>query len=134
MVAALDPLRELDLLRCCEKRDATDVLQEELQRVGGDLRRRLGLRLGLLLCRRNDFDLRLVERGVELVELPRLQPELVEGEGDLVRLQPTRLQAALQEPLSLVGRKDVFDDYLSTWTFCVACGGQRTPLSSAVTP
>jgi hypothetical protein len=30
MVAALDPLGELDLLRRGQERDATDVLQEEL--------------------------------------------------------------------------------------------------------
>ena len=37
MVAALDPLRELDLLRRGQQVDAADVLQEELQRVGGEL-------------------------------------------------------------------------------------------------
>src|ERR687884_2275532 len=34
MVAPLDPLRELDLLRGCQQVDLADVLEEELQRVG----------------------------------------------------------------------------------------------------
>ena len=37
MVAALDPLRELDLLRGGQQIDLADVLQEELQRVGREL-------------------------------------------------------------------------------------------------
>jgi hypothetical protein len=37
MVAALDPLRELDLLGRGQKVDLADVLQEELQRVGREL-------------------------------------------------------------------------------------------------
>ncbi len=37
VVAALDALGELDLLGCSEQVDLADVLQEELQRVGGDL-------------------------------------------------------------------------------------------------
>ena len=52
VVAALDALRELDLLRRGEQVDPADVLQEELQRVGRDLARRLGRRLLLFLgCR-----------------------------------------------------------------------------------
>ena len=75
VVAALDPLRELDLLRGGQQRHLADVLQEELQRVGRDLR--LGsptpARAPLLglLGRADDLDLRLVERRVELVELRR---------------------------------------------------------------
>ena len=37
MVAALDALRELDLLRGGEQIDLADVLQEELERVGREL-------------------------------------------------------------------------------------------------
>ena len=37
MVAALDALRELDLLRRGEQVDLADVLEEELERVGRDL-------------------------------------------------------------------------------------------------
>ena len=43
VVAALDPLRELDLLRGREQVDLADVLEEELQRVGRDLARRARL-------------------------------------------------------------------------------------------
>ena len=35
LVAALDPLRELDLLRRGQQRIAPDLVQEELERVGG---------------------------------------------------------------------------------------------------
>ena len=64
MVAALDPLRELDLLRGGEQRHLADVLEEELERVGGDLGRlaaspSLGLLLGLGL---DDLDVELLER------------------------------------------------------------------------
>ena len=72
MLAALDALGELDLLRGGEQVDLADVLQEELQRVGGDLAR-LGGRLfalGLLRVRVDDLDLELLERAVELVDLP----------------------------------------------------------------
>ena len=49
VVAALDPLRELDLLRGGEQVDLADVLEEELQRVGRDLARLLDRLLLLLL-------------------------------------------------------------------------------------
>jgi hypothetical protein len=50
VVAALDPLRELDLLRRGEQRHLADVLEEELERVGRDLPGlgRLGLALDLV--------------------------------------------------------------------------------------
>ena len=92
MLAALDPLRELDLLCRREQRNLADVLEEELERVGRDLGlRRLDLDLGLVgLARVHDRDLRLVERGVELVQLRRLELELVERERDLVRVEAAR--------------------------------------------
>ena len=37
VVAALDPLRELDLLRRGQQVDLADVLEEELERLGRDL-------------------------------------------------------------------------------------------------
>ena len=72
MVAALDALRELDLLRRGQQIDLADVLQEELERVGGELG--VDLLLDLLLPRRVEVGLRVrvglrVERcrfGVEL--------------------------------------------------------------------
>ena len=89
VVAALDPLRELDLLRRREERHLADVLQEELQRVGRDLRVRLDLGLDVVV-RRDDRDPRLLERGVELVDLRRLELELVERQRDLVRVEAAR--------------------------------------------
>ncbi len=47
VVASLDPLGELDLLRCSEQADLADVLEEQLKRVGRDLdsERLLGIRV-----------------------------------------------------------------------------------------
>ena len=85
MVAALDALRELDLLRGGEQVDLADVLEEELQRVGRDLARLLRrLVLLVLVARRHDLDLELFERVVEVVDLGRLEIELVERDRDLV--------------------------------------------------
>ena len=67
----------------------------------------VGLRLGL--ARRDDRDLRLVEGGVELVELGRLEVELVERERHLVGVELPGLQSGLEELLRLVARKDVLD-------------------------
>ena len=111
MVAALDALRELDLLRRRQERHLADVLEEELERIGRDLGLRLDLgrvRLGLLV-RRDDRDLRLVERGVELVQLRGLEVELVERKRDLVGVEPPGLEPALDETLRLVRREDVLD-------------------------
>ena len=85
VLAALDPLRELDLLRGGQQRHLADVLQEELQRVGRDLARLLDLGLCLGLVALHDLDLELVERGVELVHLSRVEIELVQRARDVVR-------------------------------------------------
>ena len=99
VVAELDPLRELDLLRRGEERHLADVLEEELQRVGRDLR--LGgpllLGVGLALLGADDVDLRLFERGVELVELGRIEVELVEREGDLLGVELAGALAGLEQ-------------------------------------
>ena len=99
MVALLDPLRELDLLRGREERHLADVLEEELQRVGRDLR--LGVPLLLALGRLgrldDDLDLLLVERGVEGVELLGVEIELVEGERELVGVDASLGAAALEQ-------------------------------------
>jgi len=108
MVAALDPLGELHLLCGREERNAPDVLEEELQGVGRDLR--VGLDLGL--CRivgSDDGDPRFLQRRVELVDLRRLELELVERERDLVGVQAAGAVAALEEPLRLVRREDILD-------------------------
>jgi len=54
-------------------------------------------------------NLRLVQRGVELVELARLEVELVERERDLVGLQTASLESGLEQALSFFGREDVLD-------------------------
>ena len=110
VVAALDALRELDLLRRGQQRDLADVLEEELERVGRDLgAARPRARSRLVLLGMDDRDLRLVEGGVELVELARLEIELVERECDLVRVEPAGLEPGLEQALRLVGREDVLD-------------------------
>ena len=89
VVAALDALRELDLLRGGEQRHLADVLEEELQRVGRDL----GFGLPFLLALRlvasaaDDLDLRVLEGRVELVHLCGVEVELVERERDLLGVE-----------------------------------------------
>ena len=99
VVAELDPLRELDLLRRGEERHLADVLEEELQRVGRDLGlgRPLLLDLRLALLVADDVDLSLLERGVELVELRRVEVELVERERDLLGVELAGALARLEQ-------------------------------------
>ena len=88
MVSALDPLRKLDLLRRGEQLDPPDVLEEQLQRVRRRLERaRLDGRPFVVRLDRlgHDLDLLLLERLEQLVELTRLEVEIVEGERDLLR-------------------------------------------------
>ena len=84
MVAALDPLGQLDLLSGGEQVDLADVLEEELQRLGRHLAR-IGLRL--LLDRLDDLDVQFLEPAVQLVDLRRLELELVDRDGELVGSQ-----------------------------------------------
>ena len=105
VVAALDPLRQLDLLRGGEQRHLADVLEEELERVGRDLACLLDLRLGLVPL--DDLDLQLVERRVELVDLRRVEVELVESARDVLREQLPCQPPALEQRLCLDGRQDV---------------------------
>ena len=110
VVAALDPLRELDLLGRREERHLADVLQEELQRVGRDLGlgrlpRALALGLDRLGLGDDDLDLLLVERVVERVDLRGVEVELVERERDLVRVEPTLRTTRLDERPPLVRRE-----------------------------
>ena len=109
-VAALDPLRELDLLRGGEERHLADVLQEELERVGRDLGRRFGL--GLAVVDRvsvDDRDLRLFQCCVEVVQLSRVEVELVESERELVGVELAGAIAALEQSLALVAREGLLD-------------------------
>ena len=114
VVAALDPLGELDLLGGGEERHLADVLEEELQRVGRDLglgrsqaRSRSASCLGL---GGDDLDLLLVERVVERVELRRRRGRARRGRGRARRrrgaLRPTRSRAA-RAPRRTRGRHPV---------------------------
>jgi hypothetical protein len=125
VVATLDALRELDLLRCRQERNAPDVLEEELERIGRDLGVRLGLALDLLLGV-DDRDLGLVEGGVELVELARLEIELVECKSDLVGVELAVLGADLEKALRFVGREDVLDRCSNRRTLRFPC--QNAPI------
>ena len=75
----------------------------------------------------DDRDLRLVERRVELVELCRVQLELVERERDVVGVEGSALKPGLEQPLGFVGREDVRDRRFSVGSLRFACG-QRAPL------
>ena len=66
-------------------------------------------RLDVFLLGVDDRDLGLVECGVELVELARLQIELVERECDLVGVELSGLRTDVEQALCLVGREDVLD-------------------------
>ena len=107
MVAALDALRELDLLGGGEQVDLADVLEEELQRVSGNLARLLGRLLFLLLRAGDDLDVQLFECVVEVVDLARLELELVERDGDLVGAELAVLLARLQERLCIIRLEQV---------------------------
>jgi len=128
VVAPLDALGELHLLGGGQERDAADVLEEELERVGRDLGvGRLGLAFDRLLSV-DDGDLSLVERGVELVELAWLEIELVEREGDLVGVELAGLEAGLEQALSLIGGEDVLDRCSNRRAFRFPCD-QSAPLA-----
>jgi hypothetical protein len=128
VLAALDALRELDLLCRGQQRYLADVLEEELEGVGRDLR--LGLDLGLRVVgvvRMDDRDLRLVESGVEVVELRRLELQLVEGERELVRVELARPVPGLEQPLPLVAGENLLDRR-SSGSALRFVGGQTAPL------
>jgi hypothetical protein len=89
VVAALDALRELDFLRGREQRHAADVLEEELEGIGGDVVG-CGLEIELGLVGRSlleHLDVQLLEGLVELVDLGGLQVELVEPQRNFILRQ-----------------------------------------------
>ena len=134
MLAALDALCELDLLSGREQRDLADVLQEELQRVGGDLRLGLDIELGLVgRAGGDDRDLRFLEPDVEVVELARIELELIERERELVGVELPRPVADLEQALPLVSREDVLDRRASRRALRLFCGQNAPHSSSAVT-
>src|SRR5919198_3190513 len=111
VLAALDALRQLDLLRGGQQVDLPDVLQEQLQRVRADLARGLGRRLTLLRIAAtvHDLDLQLLERVVKVVHLRRVQLQFAERERDLLRAERARHAPALQQPLCLVSLEQLCD-------------------------
>ena len=112
VLAALDPLRELDLLRGGQQRHLADVLEEELQRVGRDLARLFHFRFRLVAL--HDLDLELVECRVELVHLTRVEIELVQRARNVVCDQLAGLLAGVQQRLCLARSHDIE---------CRACDG-----------
>jgi hypothetical protein len=100
VVAALDALRELDLLRRRQQLDAPDLAQEQRERVDGgvaivDLERELGQRVV------DELDVCVLERAQDLVDLGRLEVQLVERSGDLVMRHESSGDAALDQQPSL---------------------------------
>jgi len=80
-----------------------------LERIGSDLGLRFGLDLGLVGARVDDRDLRLVEGSEEIVELRRLELQLVERERELVGIDLARAIPDLQETLALVAGEGLLD-------------------------
>ena len=108
MLAALDPLRELDLLRRRQQVDPSDVLEEQLQRIGRRLERAsLDLHLVLRARRRDDLDLLLLERLEDVGELAGLEIEVVEGERDLLGGQRAAFPSGLEQRPRLVRLENV---------------------------
>src|SRR5580765_761901 len=101
VVTALDPLRELDLLGGREQIDFADVLQEELQRVGRDLAGRFDRPLFLFDCH-DDLDVKLLESVVEVVDLGRLEVELIERDGNLVGCELSALPPGFEQCLCVI--------------------------------
>ena len=67
--------------------DLADVLQEELQRLGRDFAL---VDLGLLLGRLDDLDVQLLEPAVQLVDLRRLELELINRDGAARQMRAAR--------------------------------------------
>ncbi len=119
-VPALDALRQVDLLLRREQPDLSDVLQEELKGVGGHVGLQLDLRLRLatatlpvgcpLLLRResgridslHQFDLRLLEEAVEILDVALVEIDLSQRRRDLGIGQDAGLLALRNEELDLL--------------------------------
>jgi hypothetical protein len=81
----------------------------------------------------HDGDLRLVEGGVELVELGGLEIQLVERERELVGVDLSRAVPALEQPCALVAREDLLDRRSSGSALRFSCGQTAPNPRSAVT-
>ena len=122
VVAALDALCQLDLLRRGQEVDLADVLEEELERLGRDLPL-LGHRLGLILFLGRGFDeldLQLVEAAVELVELRRVDLDLLERDADVLGCETPRLLGA--------GDQRLEDPFRGAYGPCSYFSLHRSPL------
>jgi len=107
LVAGLDPLRQINLLRRGEQRHAADVLKEQLQGVGGLLHRGLASwAIGLLgdlrhagrgLGRLEQLDTSLVELLVDVLGQPGVHAEQVEHVGDVLDREEAHLLPPLQQ-------------------------------------
>ena len=75
----------------------------------------------------DDRDLRLVERGVDVVELRRLELQLVERERELVGVELSRAVARFEQPLPLVAGENLLDRR-SSGSALRFVGGQTAPL------
>jgi hypothetical protein len=75
----------------------------------------------------HDRDLRLLESGVEVVELRRVELQLVEREREFVAVELSRAVPRLEQPLALVAREDVLDRR-SSRSALRFFGGQAAPL------
>jgi hypothetical protein len=111
-VAALDALRELDLLGRGQERHPADVAQEDLQQVGSGrprAERRGGptlLHLVLVVGGSGDLDAELLEPRVQLVDRRRVQLELLDQGVELaLRDRPRLLGAPKQRPHVVMGRR-----------------------------
>ena len=109
-VAALDPLGELDLLGGGEQRVASDLAEEELQRV----RRRLDARIevarrgggfldGLLGLGLDDLDPALFELAIEQLDVSGLELEQIDGFGQFGRIDTSGGLCLLEQRLDFVG-------------------------------
>jgi hypothetical protein len=113
-VAALDALRERDLLRCGQQRVAADLGQEQLQRVGGRREARgLGgaaLELGVgvrggsvgVLVGSADLDPAVLEGAGQLLDVLRLELVALDQRLDLGRLDEAPDLGLVQQLLSLM--------------------------------
>ena len=104
-VALLDPLGELDLLGGGQQRVAADLVEEELQRVGGHVASSSGLnsvraRVGAAAVV-GQLDAARVDALVERCELLVLELELLRQIVDLAEVQAAVLLPALEQGLAV---------------------------------
>ena len=114
-IAALDALRELDLLCGGQQRVASGVAEEQLQRVrrrllDDRLRRRWRRRrlLFAVLVLQN-LDAALLELSVDRIRLERVEPQRLENLDEIRVPKRPILLGRLEQLVQLGGRQDVVD-------------------------